>query len=84
MKDKIIILTIDDDHLQYFPASRLYSMNIAFEGDKISRVDLYLIGISNVDIETYTGKSVDFISVDSLCSVCDSEDKPQSTKKIGF
>lgn len=84
MEDKIIILTIDDDHLLYFPASRLYTMAIAFQDDKISRVDLYLIGVSNVDIETYTGKSVDFISLSALCSVQDSEDKQQSTKKIGF
>ena len=84
MKDKIIILTIDDDHLQYFPASRLYSMNIAFEGDKISRVDLYLKDVNNLDIETHTGKSVDIVSLDSLCSSIDSEDKPQVTKKIGF
>lgn len=82
MKDKIIILTVDDDHLQYFPASRLYQMNITFEIDKISRVDLYLKNVNNLDIETYTGKSVDFISLDDLCSVLDSEEKPP--KKIGF
>ena len=82
MEDKIIILTMDDDHLLYFPANRLYSMAIAFEDDKISRVDLYLKDVNNIDIETHTGKSVDFISIDSLCSVLDSEDKPP--KKIGF
>ena len=82
MEDKIIILTIDDDHLLYFPASRLYSMAIAFEDDKISRVDLSLKNVNNLDIETHTGKSVDIVSLDSLCSVQDSEDKP--TKKIGF
>lgn len=82
MKDKIIILTIDDDYLQYFPASRLYSMAIAFEDDKISRVDLYLKNVNNLDIETYTGKSVDIVSLDSLCSGIDSEDKPP--KNIGF
>lgn len=84
MEDKIIILTMDDDHLLYFPANRLYSMAIAFEDDKISRVDLYLKNANNIDIETHTGKSADFISIDSLCSVLDSEDKPQATKKIGF
>lgn len=82
MEDKIIILTIDDDHLLYFPASRLYSMAISFKDDKISRVDLYLKDVNNLDIETHTGKSVDFISLSSLCSVLDSEDKPP--KKIGF
>ena len=82
MEDKIIILTITDDHLLYFPANRLYSMAIAFEDDKISRVDLYLKDMNGLDIETHTGKSVDFISIDSLCSVLDSEDKPP--KKIGF
>lgn len=40
--------------------------------------------VNNLDIETHTGKSADFISIDSLCSVLDSEDKPQATKKIGF
>ena len=84
MEDKIIILTMDDDHLLYFPASRLYSMAITFEDDKISRVDLSLKDVNNLDIETHTGKSVDIVSLDSLCSVLDSEDKPQVTKKIGF
>lgn len=84
MEDKIIILTIDDDHLLYFPSNRLYSMAIAFQDDKISRVDLYLKDVNNIDIETHTGKSVDIVSLDSLCSVLDSEDKPQVTKKIGF
>ena len=82
IEDKIIILTKDDDHLQYFPASRLYSMNIAFEENLITRVDLYLKNVNNLDIETYTGKSVDIVSLDSLCSGIDSEDKPP--KKIGF
>lgn len=82
MEDKIIILTIDDDHLLYFPASRLYSMAIAFQDDKISRVDLCLKDVNNLDIETHTGKSVDIVSLDSLCNVLDSEDKPP--KKIGF
>lgn len=82
MKDKIIILTIDNDHLQYFPASRLYQMNIMFEENLITRVDLYLKDVNNIDIETHTGKSVDFVSLSSLCSVLDSEDKPP--KKIGF
>lgn len=82
MEDKIIILTKDDDHLLYFPANRLYTMAIAFEDDKISRVDLYLKNINNLDFETHTGKSVDFISIDSLCSVLDDGDKPP--KKIGF
>lgn len=81
MEDKIIILTKDDDHLLYFPASRLYSMAIAFEDDKISRVDLYVTDADNF-VAKHTGKSVDFISIDSLCSVLDSEDKPP--KKIGF
>ena len=82
MEDKIIILTIDNDHLQYFPANRLYKMDIAFQDDKISRVDLYLKDVNNIDIETHTGKSVDIVSLDSLCSVLDSEEKPP--KKIGF
>lgn len=84
MEDKIIILTIDDDHLLYFPANRLYSMAIAFEDDKISRVDLYLKDVNNLNVFSHTGKSVDIVSLDSLCSVQDSEDKPQTTKKIGF
>lgn len=82
MEDKILILTVDDDHLLYFPASRLYSMAIAFQEDKISRVDLSLKDVNNIDIETHTGKSVDIVSLDSLCSVQDNENKP--TKKIGF
>ena len=82
MEDKMLILTVDDDHLLYFPTSRLYSMAIAFEDDKITRVDLYLKNVNNIDIETYTGKSVDIVSLDSLCSVQDSENKP--TTKIGF
>lgn len=82
MEDKIIILTQDDDHLLYFPANRLHSMAIAFEDDKISRVDLYLKDMNGLDIETHTGKIVDFISIDSLCSAISEEDKPQ--KKIGF
>ena len=82
MEDKIIILTQDDDHLLYFPANRLYTMAIAFKDDKITRVDLYLYTQNQIDIETHTGKSVDIVSLDSLCSVQDSEDKP--TKKIGF
>lgn len=83
MEDKIIILTMDDDHLLYFPANRLYSMAIAFEGDKISRVDLSLKDMNNLDIETHTGKSADFISIDSLCSVLDDE-KSSQVKRIGF
>ena len=82
MEDKIIILTKDDDHLLYFPASRLYSMAIAFEDDKIYRVDLYLKNANNIDIETYTGKSVDIVSLDSLCSSVENEDN--TPKKIGF
>ena len=82
MEDKIIILTIDDDHLLYFPASRLYSMAIAFQDDKISRVDLSLKDVNNLDIETHTGKSVDIVSLSSLCSGVENEDKPP--KKIGF
>ena len=82
MEDKIIILTIDDNNLLYFPANRLYQMAIAFEDDKISRVDLYLKDMNKLDIETHTGKSVDFISIDSLCSTISEEDKPP--KKIGF
>ena len=57
-------------------------MAIAFQDDKISRVDLSLKDVNNLDIETHTGKSVDFVSLSSLCSVLDSEDKPP--KKIGF
>lgn len=82
MEDKILILTVDDDHLLYFPASRLYSMAIAFEDDKISRVDLSLKDVNNLDIETHTGKSVDFVSLSSLCSSVENEDK--TPKKIGF
>ena len=84
MEDKIIILTITDDHLQYFPANRLYKMDIAFEENLITCVDLYLKNVNNLDIETYTGKSVDVVSLEALCSGVENEDKPQVTKKIGF